>query len=99
MTQKVMKFWNIFTSKSFFLQMQWTFFYTPKTESFIGNKEDAEWLLPYSLSLPDENKDSCIPLLPSKAMILPSLAGPNQNLWSQHSFKFQIYETVFFHFI
>lgn len=87
MTQKVMKFWNIFTSKSFFLQMQCTFFYTPKTESFIGNKEDAEWLLPYSLSLPDENKDSCIPLLPSKAMILPSLAGPIQNFFSSTFYK------------
>lgn len=54
MTQKVIKYWNIFSTKSFILQMQSTPFYSTKTESITGNKEDAEWLLPHSLSLPDE---------------------------------------------
>lgn len=54
MTQKVIKYWNIFTTKSSLLQMQSVFFYSTQTESIIGNKEDAEWLLPCSLSLLDE---------------------------------------------
>lgn len=54
MTQKVIKYWNVFTTKSSLLQMQSVFFYTTKIESIIGNKEGAGWFLPCSLSLPDE---------------------------------------------